>query len=233
MRYVISDVHGELRLFLRLLKKIKFSQEDKMYICGDILDKGENPVRLAKYISSFDNIYPIIGNHELSFLKFYRSLIKECGGKNDIAMKKIQKYFGEEGELVDWELVEWLDRLPEYIEEDKFICVHAGLPLDENGKILPLSDARVESLVYDRRFKEPELRHESEKCVFFGHTQTDVICSEAKILGYRKNPMKPASDISDFYKIHLDTGSWSLGVLGCFCIDTLKTVYVRKDRQKK
>ena len=104
--------------------------------------------------------------------------------------------------------------------------------LDENGKILPLSETAVESLVYNRRFKDAEYRHESEKCVFFGHTQTNVVCGEAKILGYRKNPMKPAENISDFYKIHLDTGAWSLGVLGCFCIDKMKAIYVRKDKNK-
>ena len=53
MRYCVSDIHGEYELFEQLLKKIKFSSEDKMYICGDIIDKGKSPVKLAKYISSF------------------------------------------------------------------------------------------------------------------------------------------------------------------------------------
>ena len=37
--------------------------------------------------------------------------------------------------------------------------------------------------------------------------------------------------VSDYYKIHLDTGAWSNGVLGCFCIDTCRAFYVkwRKD----
>lgn len=40
MRYIVSDVHGEYDLFVRLLKRISFSEEDKMYICGDVIDKG-------------------------------------------------------------------------------------------------------------------------------------------------------------------------------------------------
>ena len=34
--------------------------------------------------------------------------------------------------------------------------------------------------------------------------------------------------IKDYYKIHMDTGAWSNGVLGCVCIDTLKVYYVKK-----
>lgn len=36
MRYIVSDIHGEYELFVRLLKHISFSEEDKMYICGDV-----------------------------------------------------------------------------------------------------------------------------------------------------------------------------------------------------
>ena len=36
MRYIVSDIHGEYELFVRLLKHISFSEEDEMYICGDV-----------------------------------------------------------------------------------------------------------------------------------------------------------------------------------------------------
>lgn len=69
MKYVISDIHGEYELFCSLLNRINFSIEDSMYICGDIIDKGPESVRLAKYISGLKNVLCIIGNHELAFLK--------------------------------------------------------------------------------------------------------------------------------------------------------------------
>ena len=40
MEYIISDIHGEYDLFIKLLEKIKFNKNDKMIICGDIFDKG-------------------------------------------------------------------------------------------------------------------------------------------------------------------------------------------------
>ena len=64
MTYLISDIHGEYQLFIKLLEKIKFSPNDTMYVCGDIIDKGSDSVRLAKYISALPNIHCIVGNHE-------------------------------------------------------------------------------------------------------------------------------------------------------------------------
>ena len=46
MRYVISDIHGEYGLLMRLLDKIKFSQSDELYVCGDMVDKGEESKRV-------------------------------------------------------------------------------------------------------------------------------------------------------------------------------------------
>ena len=227
MVYCISDVHGEYELFKKLIERINFSKNDKMYICGDIIDKGESSIKLAKYIFSFSNIYCIMGNHELAFLKYYHSILQTSPEDFDDVLKKLQNYFPEDGRLLDWDLVDWFDSLPSYIVEKDFICVHAGIPLDESQQLLPLSEVSVEQLVHDRRFKDPSVIHKSPKCVFFGHTQTDCICGENKILGYRRNNDVPAKSISDFYKVHLDTGSWSNGVLGCFCVNTCKTIYVK------
>ena len=228
MRYIVSDIHGEYELFARLLERISFSEEDEMYICGDVIDKGPQPIRLAKLISSKNNIHCIIGNHEYAFLNYYHSILETSPDDFDEVLKKLQNYFPEDGQLLDWEVVDWFDGLPAYIEEDDFICVHAGVPLDDSQQLIPLSEVGVEQLVYDRRFKDPSVIHRSPKCVFFGHTQTDCICGESKVLGYRRNNTPHEPTIKDYYKIHMDTGSWSNGVLGCVCIDTLRVYYVKK-----
>ena len=36
--YVISDIHGNYDLFMELLKKIKFSEKDTLYVLGDVVD---------------------------------------------------------------------------------------------------------------------------------------------------------------------------------------------------
>ena len=64
MIYVVSDIHGCYDEFCRLLEKIHFSDEDIMYILGDMVDRGPKPVRLLQDLMGRHNIYPILGNHE-------------------------------------------------------------------------------------------------------------------------------------------------------------------------
>ena len=228
MIYCISDVHGEYDLFERLLDKIGFSDGDVMYICGDVIDKGKQSLQVAKRVASMPNVHTILGNHEHTFQTYYRSILQRASDDFDGVLDKIREYFAEDRDLLDWELVDWFESLPAYIETDDFICVHAGIPLDEERRLKPLADVSLEELIYDRKFKEPGVIHFSPKCVFFGHTQTNYICGEPRVLCYPRDPSRQPATVSDFYKIHLDTGTWSNGVLGCFCVDTLETVYVTK-----
>ena len=50
MTYVCSDLHGyPLEKFMELLEKVNFSQEDQLYILGDIIDRGKDSVKLLKW----------------------------------------------------------------------------------------------------------------------------------------------------------------------------------------
>lgn len=225
MRYVFSDIHGKHELFSRLLEKIKLDNSDTLYICGDVIDKGEHSLKALRLVTRLPNVKMILGNHEDMFLKYYRSLLRESGDF-DLILKSLRSYFPGDGELLDFELMDWLEALPCYVKEKEFICVHAGLPVDSEGKLLPPETVAAEILLNDRHFKEPSLVHTSPECVFFGHTQTNGICGKNRILAYLRDRSGAPHSISDFYKIHLDTGAWCSGVLGCFCIDTLRAHYV-------
>lgn len=37
--YVISDIHGEYELFIKLLEKIRFTSADTLYVLGDVIDQ--------------------------------------------------------------------------------------------------------------------------------------------------------------------------------------------------
>ena len=145
----------------------------------------------------------------------------------DGVLKKLQAYFPDDGYLLDWDLMDWFESLPYYIEEKDFICVHAGVPLDKERRMLPLHKATPEQLVYDRTFKEPTILPKDGKCVFFGHTPTINLGWDSKIKNYLREGAR-GDTISDYYKIHLDLGTWISGVLGCFCIDSCQTIYVQR-----
>lgn len=229
MTYCISDIHGEYELFMRLMEKINYSESDRLIVCGDFIDKGICSVRLMKTIFDLPNSYCILGNHEYNFLKFYRSRMHSAILDFDAILHQLQQYFPKDGNLLDWDTVDYLSDLPYYIEEKDFICVHAGLPMDAKGGILPLEEASPEELVYDRNFKEPHVLPKDSKCVFFGHTPTTYVSGEPKIITYTKpNSAAGSKRISDYCKIHLDTGTALTRVLGCFCTDTCQEFYVKK-----
>ena len=64
MRYIMSDLHGCFDEFKKMLELIHFSEDDELYIIGDIIDRGPEPIPLLQYIMNQKNIYVIMGNHE-------------------------------------------------------------------------------------------------------------------------------------------------------------------------
>jgi serine/threonine protein phosphatase 1 len=69
--YVMSDIHGHIKLFDRMLKKIQFSEQDHLYILGDIIDKGPEPVKLLQKIATMQNVTFLQGNHEDMMLDYF------------------------------------------------------------------------------------------------------------------------------------------------------------------
>lgn len=226
MQYICADIHGEYELFLRLLERIGFSASDEMIICGDLIDKGRDSVRLVQYVMEHSNIRAILGNHEHAFLRRYWAMMQENPTDFDSVLWELRDYFSYDGKLLNWETVDFLEGLPPFIEEEDFICVHAGLPI-EGGRVLSPKRTTTEFMVNDRRFKEPHLLPETEKCVFFGHTPTSYLCGKPRILKYRRSGVS-ADGVRSYCKIHLDVGTWLHGVLGCYCVETDSEIYVTK-----
>ena len=64
MNYVISDIHGCYREYQKLLEKIHFSDTDVLYLLGDMVDRGPEPVKVLQDVMLRSNVYPILGNHD-------------------------------------------------------------------------------------------------------------------------------------------------------------------------
>ena len=67
--YVMSDLHGNYEGFMSILEQIKFSEEDELYVDGDIVDRGKGGIKILQYMMMQPNIYPIIGNHEYALMQ--------------------------------------------------------------------------------------------------------------------------------------------------------------------
>ena len=75
--YVVSDIHGEYQMFLSLLKIIGFSEQDELFVVGDFLDRGPEPIKLTLDLMGRENVWPILGNHELVALQCLKMLQTE------------------------------------------------------------------------------------------------------------------------------------------------------------
>ena len=63
MKYVISDIHGCYEEFMELLEKISFSEQDELFVLGDVLDRGSEPIKVMQEIMGRENVKFILGNH--------------------------------------------------------------------------------------------------------------------------------------------------------------------------
>ena len=223
MTYFISDIHGEYELFCRLLDKIKFADIDTLIVLGDMIDKGSNSIGVMEKVYSLDNATCILGNHEYDFLKFYRAKMRNAVSDFDEILNELQAYFPNERSRLSWELLDWLDGLSGYIVTDKYIGVHAGVPLERDGTIKPLEQAITEQLVYDRDFKNPEMVVNDDRTVLYGHTPTSYLNGTGKIIAY------PRKSGSGYSRVHIDTGVYLTGMLGCFCFENGNCYYVGRN----
>ncbi|WP_286077043.1 metallophosphoesterase family protein [Thomasclavelia cocleata] len=223
MDYVTGDIHGCFDKFMKLLKKIKFSEKDNLYIIGDVIDRGPKPIETLQYIMKQPNIYMTLGNHEdmmLIYLNepddFNKRIWFQNGG--NITYDS----FIELNEIDRKEIVKYLSELPLYFIKNKKILVHAGIEplkidttksIEENMKLQTKDD-----LVWIRDefiFSKTNL---SSHIVIFGHTP--VIHINGRI------PMKIWHDKD---KIGIDCGavfSFYDGKLACIRLDDMKEFYI-------
>ena len=82
MNYAISDIHGCCKEFQSLLKKIHFSSSDTLFVLGDMIDRGPDPIGVLKLMASYPNIYPLVGNHEFIMMSVLPRLMLEIKEDN-------------------------------------------------------------------------------------------------------------------------------------------------------
>lgn len=46
MTYVMSDLHGAFDRYITMLEKVDFGAEDELYVIGDVVDRGEQPMEI-------------------------------------------------------------------------------------------------------------------------------------------------------------------------------------------
>ena len=69
MIYVTSDWHGyPFEKIKDMLNKVGFSEEDFLFVLGDVIDRGEDGIKILRWLMSQPNMELILGNHEAMML---------------------------------------------------------------------------------------------------------------------------------------------------------------------
>ena len=245
MIYAVADIHGCYQEFLQLLEKINFTDEDEMYILGDMVDKGPDPIRLIQDLMARPNIYPILGNHDfavITVLRKFNAEITEENVETHLTAEDMQSYmhwladggpttakqFTELDREAREEVLEYLEDCALYEEGEvggrTYVMVHAGLNNFHPDKKLEeyhFSDLTLYRPDYSKRYYD-------DKFVVTGHTPTFKIREDGQPWIYEEKG-----------HIAIDCGCIYGLKLAAYCLDTQEAFYVdslqppKKKRKKE
>ena len=229
MTYVMSDIHGEYTKYITMLETIDFRETDTLYVLGDVVDRGPEPIRLLMDMMNRANVFPLMGNHDLAalaVLELYKSEALRSSFSNDFL--QVLKEWGEDGgkptikeffALSEEQQNDVIDYLKEFsllevaeTDDRTFVLVHAGLGNYRPGK--KLSEYTDEELLFCRPNPAEQYFDDDSVFVVMGHTPTPYFSGKAEIYKKGRN-------------IFIDCGACSpKGKLACLCLETLEQFYV-------
>ena len=226
MTYVISDIHGNLDKFNEILEKINFTDNDVMYVLGDIVDMGEKPIELLCDLSMRYNVISIAGDHDILALRLLSELDKILRGDaspDPEIMSELTDWIRKGGartiegfKALDDDMkegvLEYLEELSLYeeleIKGKKYLLLHAGIA--DFDPDTPIEDYMPEDLVHHSL--DPNAAYFDDVTVIAGHTPTKKLGGDGRIL---------YGDGS----ILIDCGAAHGGALGCLCLENGKEFY--------
>ena len=142
MIYCMADIHGEYDRYLAMLEQIGFSDEDTLYVLGDVIDRGSQGIEVLLDIMERPNVQMLLGNHEYMCLATLgpnseigaRQLWQQNGG----SVTRNALLYGDE-KAHRGKILHFLQKLPDHIdiEVDGFAyhLVHGHPAKDMDGRI--------------------------------------------------------------------------------------------------
>lgn len=130
--YVTSDAHGHLRALDCALEQVSLGADDTLYVLGDMVDRGPDPVGVLRLVRSLSGTRVLMGNHERMLLDTIATgdqidlLTWEMNGGGTTAQGLDACSREEYCDLMDW-----ISGLPLHAEVQvagrTYLLVHAGI----------------------------------------------------------------------------------------------------------
>lgn len=228
MTYVVSDLHGCFAKFKKLLKEIHFTDDDVMYVVGDIVDYGEESMDLLCDLSMRFNVIPILGDHDYRAVRMLTELDKILRGAEPDAevLGEMTEWIRDGGQktMEDFKtldddmkegILEYLADMSLYEELSvggkQYLLVHAGIA--DFDADTPLDDYMPEDFI--GQALDPDNPYFENVTVLAGHVPTYTIAGAEKGKIYHGNGC-----------ILLDCGAAYDEPLGCLCLENGREFYI-------
>lgn len=242
MIYACSDIHGQYDYFIDVLDKINFSDDDYMYIIGDVIDRGPSSIKLLKFIMDMDNVKMMIGNHEDMMIRslLFHDDIEFANWMNNGGDKTYEEFVKLDVDEQE-EILHFLYKSPVLIanlnvDDNNFYLVHAcHLNNYVDGEILycDLYEEEIKKCVWDRDYgyldkemnysiyRELYREYPRETKMLIGHTP--VYFTNYGKITHEGRPMISRSMGGHLF--NLDCGCASGLPLGCIRLNDFKEFY--------
>ena len=213
---------------------MNFKEDDELFILGDVVDRGPNPIKALQFLMTLPNCTCIAGNHELMALTNLKLLLNEITDDflDHLTMADIGRLSGwlsngasstisEFTKLSLEDRKDVLDYIGDFeayakleVNGQKYLLVHAGLNDFSDEKAMEAYS--IDDLVWTRA--DYEIPYYEDKIVITGHTPTQYIIG---------NP-KPGYIYKANHHIAIDCGaSFEKGRLAGMCLETGEEFYSR------
>ena len=226
--YCMSDIHGQIDAFNEMLEKIEFSSDDKLYVIGDVVDRGPAGVDMLLKVKSMPNATMLLGNHEHMMMEFFspdateKQIKRWNKNRNTPTITKFLALSDEKKE----EVLEFIRNMPTHVELNvsgrDFYLVH-GWP-GEN----------THDEVWGRPSSPEEKNPLKDKMLIIGHTPVSYLINgdddkeEAYLTALEeKGEHVKILKTGEFTDIDCSCGyPYRSCALGCLRLDDMQEFYI-------
>lgn len=120
--YAIGDIQGCYASLMQLLELIEFSDQDQLWLTGDLVNRGPQSVEVLRFVSSLGGqAISVLGNHDLHLLAVHSGQVARKAGQTlapVLAAPDCEQ------------LLDWLRQQPLLHDDQRLgsVMVHAGIP---------------------------------------------------------------------------------------------------------
>ena len=223
MTYVVSNLHGNYQKYKAMLSEISFRDSDILYVLGDIVDYGEEPMELIADMSMRYNVYPIVGEHDyraIRMLQGFDRMLKTGDTPDPEYIAEMTAWMADGGKVtldgfraLDEEMregvLDYLSDLALYeevsVKGKTYLLVHAGITDFD-------PDADIDDYQPEDFITEPAslgTTYYEDKTLIVGHVPTESGKIERGVS-----------------VIAIDCGAYEGGKLACLCLESGEEFYV-------